>query len=75
MLAHVAEDHPLHGHRGAEIGGDSVQAPIRRCPLVVPGVEDREDRLAQLLARILGEALAGVLLVEIQEARGERPQR
>ena len=27
-LAHVAEDHPLHRHRGAELGGDPVQPPV-----------------------------------------------
>ena len=55
----VAEHHLLHVDRRAPVVGDVVLAPVLDRARAVPGVEDRSDRLAQLLARVLWELLAG----------------
>ena len=43
--------------------------------LAHPRVEHGPDRLAQLLARVLGEVLAGLVAVELLEVVHERPCR
>ena len=74
VVALVAEHHLLHVDRGAPVVGDPVQAPVGDGAVAVPGVEHRLDRLAQLLARVLGELLAGVRLEDPLELGDERPR-
>ena len=59
-VALVAEHHLLHVHRRAPVVGDAVDAPVLDRAVAHPGVEHGADRLAQLLARVLREVLAGL---------------
>src|SRR5208282_4071756 len=43
IVAQVAEDHRLHGHRGTPVSGDIVELAISIRALVVPRAEDRAD--------------------------------
>ena len=54
--------------------GMLVDAPVLHGAVAHPRVEHRHDRLAQLLARLLREVLAGLVAVELLEAVGERLQ-
>ena len=67
-VALVAEDHLLDVDRGAPVVGDPRDAPVLDGALARPRVEDRADRLRELVARRLREVLAGLL----GEQRGER---
>ena len=64
VVALVPEDHLDDVDRRAEVVGDRVHAPVDLRARRVPGVEDGRDRSAQLLARVLREALAGLVLVD-----------
>ena len=72
--AAVAEGHDLHVDGGAEVGGDLLAAPVEDRTVGVPRVEDGEHRPAQLLARVLGERRAGLLLDDGLEPRDEGAQ-
>ena len=61
-VAVVAEHHGLHVDRGAELVGDLLLPAVEDGAIGVPGVEDRAHREVQLLARVLGEVAAGVLV-------------
>ena len=63
-VALVAEDHLDDVDRRAEIVGDVVRAPVDLRARRVPRVEDRLDRAAELLARVLRERAAGLVLVD-----------
>ena len=56
----VAEHHGLHVDRGAEVVGDLLHLAVDLRPLTVPRAEDGLDRVGELLARVLGEVLAGL---------------
>ncbi len=62
VVAHVAEHHGLHVHRGAPFGGDVVQPAIGDRALVHPGTEHRADRAPELFLGVLRERLAGLAL-------------
>src|SRR4029079_502577 len=68
VLALVAEDHLHDVDRGAEVVGDPVHVAVDLSARRLPGVEDGVDRAAQLLARVLREAAAGVALVDLPGA-------
>ena len=72
VVALVAEHHLLHVDGGAPLVGDVVQAPVLDRALAVPGVEHRPDRLAQLLARVVRELLAGPALEDPLEVAAKR---
>ena len=61
-LAEVAEHHGADVHRGAQVLRDPLAAPVQPGPVGVPGVEDRPDRHVQLLAGVLREFDAGMLV-------------
>ena len=63
-LALVAEHHLHDVHRRADVVGNLVGSPVDLGPRRVPGVEDRPVGPAQLLARVLREARADLLLVD-----------
>ncbi len=67
----VAERHGLDVDGGAEVGGDPFPAAVEDRPVGVPGVEDGQDGAAQLVAGVLGEGGAGLLLDEALERRDE----
>ena len=73
-VAAVAEDHLLDVDRGAPVVGDAVDPAVGDRALPVPGVEHRGDRLAELLARLERERLAGRLLEQPPEGRGQLAQ-
>ena len=58
-VAHIAEHHGLHRHRGAPGFRNVVQAAIGDRARVHPGGEHRADGAPQLLMRILREFLSG----------------
>ena len=62
VRAQVAEHHRHDVDRGAEVGRNPLLAPVQDGPVGVPGVEDRLDRHVHLLARILREVPAGLVL-------------
>ena len=66
-VAGVAECHLLHVDSGAPLVGDLVHLAVNVCTGVVPAAEHSLDSLDQLIARILGERLALVLLVDLLE--------
>ena len=55
LLAGVAEDHPLHVHGGAPLGGDVVFAAIDNGPVVHPGAEHGADGAVELVPGIVRE--------------------
>jgi hypothetical protein len=67
--AAVAEDHLLHVDGGAPVVGDVVETAVGDRARAVPGLEDGEDRLLELLARV------GREVVQRGEAVGELAQR
>ena len=69
--AAVPEHHRLHVDRGAEVGGNAFAPAVEDRPLGVPRVEDREHGAAQLVAGVLRERPAGVLLDDREEGRDE----
>ena len=78
VLAHVAEDHGLHGDGGAPVGGDGVELPVGDGAVVLPGAEDGADGLEQLVRRVVGElhALAAPdLRLELADERAQRLDR
>ena len=66
-VAGVAECHLLHVDRSAPLVGDLVHLAVHVCTGVVPAAEDSLDSLDQLIAGILGERLALVLLIDLLE--------
>ncbi len=60
--AEVAEHHRHHGHRGAPVVGEPVDAAVVDRLLGPPGVEHRVDGQAELLEGILRERPPGLLL-------------
>src|SRR5438093_819463 len=60
-IARVAEHHHLHVDGGPDRVGNLVDAAVLDRARVVPGAEHGVARAAQLLERILREALAGLL--------------
>ena len=70
-LALVAEDHLDDVDGGADVVRDLVGAPVDLGPRRVPGVEHGPVGAAQLLARILREAGADLLLVDALEGRDQ----
>ena len=73
-LALVAEDHGLHVDRRAQIVRDALGAPVDLGPVVVPALEHGHDGHVQLLERIGGKLLAGVIAQDLLEANGEVAQ-
>ena len=71
VVALVAEDHRLHVHRGPEIVGDALHAPVVTRPATVPGLEHRLDGVGQLLERVVGEVHAGDLRDDALEPADE----
>ena len=67
-VAAIAEDHLLDADRRAPFVGDPVDAAVLDRAIAQPRVEDRVDRLRQLLARLRRE------LVELAEAGGQLAQ-
>ncbi len=61
VVAPVAEDHRLHVDGGAEALLDPLLAAVEDGALGVPRVEDGAHRQVELLARVLGEVVPGVL--------------
>ena len=57
-VAHVAEDHGLDVHGGAEVAGDVVQPAVGDGAGVVPGAEDGVARHDELLPGVLRETRA-----------------
>ena len=55
VVAHVAEDHGLHIHGGAQVIADLIQPPIIDRAPPVPGSEDGGDRVPQLVHRVFRE--------------------
>ncbi len=74
-VALVAEDHLLDVDRSAPVVGDAVDAPVADRAVARPGVEDRADRLLELISGLLRELLAGLVLEDLAERRGELLQR
>ena len=78
-VALVAEDHLDDVHRGAEVVRDVVRAAVDLRARRLPRVEDGADGAAQLLARVLRERAAELLVVDRLErrrrARAGRPRR
>ena len=67
--AAVAEHHRNDVHGRSEVVGDLVLPAIVDRAATVPGAEDGLDRELHLLPRVLRELRAGVLAVDLQEAR------
>ena len=61
-LAEVAEHHRADVDGGAQVLRDALAASVQPRPVGVPRVEDGVDGHVQLLARVLRELVAGVLL-------------
>ena len=70
----IAEDHGHHGHRGAPVVGQPVDAPVVHRLLGPPGLEDRVDRQPELLVRVLREGPARLVLHDLLELRDQLPQ-
>ena len=70
VVALVPEDHLDDVDRRAEVVGDPVHVAVDLRAGGVPGVEDGGDRAAQLLARVLREALPGVAFVDLPRPLG-----
>ena len=66
-VAGVAECHLLHVDSGAPLVGDLVHLAVHVGTGVIPAAEHSLDSLDQLLAGILGERLALVVLVDLLE--------
>jgi hypothetical protein len=62
VRAEVAEHHRAHVHGGAEIVRDPLATAVEPRPLGVPGVEHCVHRQVELLARLLRERAAGLLV-------------
>jgi hypothetical protein len=75
VVAHVAEDHRLDVHRGAEVLGDPVDLAVRLGARRLPGAEDGLDRAPELRLGLLREGVAGALLDQLLVIRDERPKR
>ena len=73
-LALVAEHHLHDVHRGADVVGNLVGAPVDLRAGRVPRVEHGPVGAAQLLARILGEARPDLFLVDALERRDQLAQ-
>ena len=73
-VALVAEDHLHDVHGGAEVVRDVVRAAVDLRAGRLPRVEHGADGEAQLLARVLRERAAELLLVDRLERRDEPPQ-
>ncbi len=65
--AEVAEDHRADVDGGAEVVRDALLAAVELGALAVPGLEDRLDGEVHLLARVLREVPAGLLLDDLLE--------
>ncbi|GAA3235204.1 hypothetical protein GCM10020256_52900 [Streptomyces thermocoprophilus] len=65
--AQVAEDHGADVDGGAEVVRDALLAAVELGAVAVPGVEDRADGEVHLLARVLREVAAGLLLHDLLE--------
>src|SRR2546421_389678 len=61
----VAEHHLHDVHGRAEVVGDLVGAPVHLRARRLPGVEDGAHRAGELLARVVSERPAGLLLVDL----------
>ena len=68
-VALVAEDHLLDVDRRAPVVRDPADAPVLDGALARPRVEDRADRLRELVARGLREVLAGLVFEDRRERR------
>ena len=66
-VARVAECHLLNVDCGAPLVGDLVHLTVDVCTGVIPAAEDGLDSLDQLIAGILREGTAFVLLVDLLE--------
>ena len=65
VVAHVAEHHGLHVHRGAPFGGNVVQLAVGDRAMVHPGTEHRTDRAPELFLGVLRKRLAGLALDQV----------
>jgi hypothetical protein len=73
-VALVAEDHLDDVHRGAEVVGNVVRAAVDLGAWRLPRVEHCPERARQLLAGVLRERAARLLLVDVFERRDELAQ-
>ncbi len=67
VVAEIAEHHRADVDRGAEVVRDALASPIESRALGVPRVEHGADGPVELVARMLGELLTGVLVDELLE--------
>lgn len=65
VVVEVAEDHGTDVDGGPEVIGDALAAAVQLRAIGIPGVEDGDDRLVELGARILREVLAGLILDDL----------
>ncbi len=72
--AEVAEHHRADVHRGAEVAGDALLAAVELGAVAVPGLEHRADRQVHLLAGVLRERPAGLLLDDVLEPLHQGPE-
>ena len=74
VRGHVAEHHRADVDRGAQVGGDALLAAIQDRAIGVPRVEDGPDGKVHLLARLLRELPARVLVHDRLVRLDQRPQ-
>ena len=74
IVALVPEDHLDDVHGRAEVVRDLVRAPVDLGPGRLPRVEDGADRALELVTRVLGELIPGVLRVDPLEAADQLAQ-
>ena len=70
-LAEIAEHHGADVDGGAQVLRDPLPAPVQPGPVGVPRVEDGVDGHVQLLAGMLRELLAGVIVHRVLEGCDE----
>src|SRR3546814_475633 len=71
VAAHIAEHHGLDVDRGAPAFGDAVELAVDDGALVHPGAEHRADGAPELVARVLGKGLPGLLADLVLEPLGQ----
>src|SRR5262249_26238452 len=64
-FAAVAEDHRLDVDGRSPVVGNAMELAVRPRPVVVPGAKYRADGSPELLLRIVGGRIAGVLADEL----------